>query len=566
MPAHHGNKGTQRDGVFYQRLGVEPVLNSNVTSSHFLGSAPRSWMVGDTENGSMQARPRRISNSAPQRPELQRAMAALPAQPLIEDSTVEVVRRLDISPVAGNPTSESILASTRPDLRTQVQHDGTTEASSNVSRAGHRASVSNATSASMVLDTPADSPGNAPVAELDRLPAVTPATPTQAGSTAISNGNTREIAADKESPVTTHGRLVQAANGINLDALESASGVNEAARSAEVSTAPSTTIQQGNSVQPTAKNVGRDEAEELLADESALVENDPQNPSLLCPSISTAVLDVQSFIASPELIILEHLVDQQNIPRQDNATSIDGRTTFQPGDDCPRGASSIPTVSRKRSADVSLSGLRTSRARTSTDSADLPRQLPTPQASPNITNNTTTLSGQFESALAAVLRHPMTVDVDSAFDSARIEWLREACRRNDRFYLLTHAVLCLFSAGEVTTLALLQIVDMHIQGLKVLVTILGSNRRVGKELFRLFINFPQPPEIMVLDNSHEFKMLLEEVRCFLYHLASGFAKMRDAAIKRGCPPCPAEFKFVTEAAVPCPAEGALYVDFAPELQ
>ena len=186
------------------------------------------------------------------------------------------------------------------------------------------------------------------------------------------------------------------------------------------------------------------------------------------------------------------------------------------------------------------------RARRSADETDLPMQLPIPQDSP-ITTNTGTLTKLLDSAIAAL--QTRTVDLLPVNDDQRIDMLRDACCQNDRFYLLTHVVYCLWSANEWGILSQLNFAA-HLTGVSALTTILESNRNLTKEVFNLFMNFPRPPERLLLDHSPDFKSLLEEVRCFLFHLASKFATLREAVLRRRCPPCPAEFKFSLKLSSP----------------
>ncbi|KIW69696.1 hypothetical protein PV04_05558 [Phialophora macrospora] len=207
-----------------------------------------------------------------------------------------------------------------------------------------------------------------------------------------------------------------------------------------------------------------------------------------------------------------------------------------------------PDSRGKRVAGTTLSEERRTRARLSADNLD--QQLPTPQDSP-ITSNMATLSEQFESALAAVAPHPPTIDPRLVIDSRRIEMMRDACRLNDSFFLLVHNLYCLWSAARKDILEQLHFTDMHFQGMRNLVQILGPNQHLTAGVFQLFLTFPRPPEALPQDKSREFVSLVEDVRCFLYHLTFGFATLREAALKRNCPPCPAEFKYCLK--LPSPA-------------
>ncbi len=203
--------------------------------------------------------------------------------------------------------------------------------------------------------------------------------------------------------------------------------------------------------------------------------------------------------------------------------------------------------SRKRAADGSVLDERRSLARRSADGSDLPTQLPTPQDSP-ITTTMGTLSERLDSALAAI--RTRTPDLLPVIDDRRIDMLYDACRRNDRFYLLIHVIYCLWSAKQWSLLSQLKFVDAHLRGVHALSSVLGLNRYLTIEVFNLFTNFPRPPETLVLDDRPDLIMLMEEVRCSLFHLASGSATLRDASMRRKCPPCSAEFKFSLKLASP----------------
>ena len=278
--------------------------------------------------------------------------------------------------------------------------------------------------------------------------------------------------------------------------------------------------------------------------------NDTRNPDLLAvpgPELSLSALNFYQF---PSSTPQTRPTDLQNAPQKAaNPSNASAEHRLQSASATPPADIGNLHGSRKRPSDANLLDERRNPTRMSAEVADLPRQLPTPQDSPQ-TSNITTLSERFESVLAAVRSRPLTVDIEPVIDDARIEMMRDACRRNDRFYLLAHALFCYWSATEWTVLTKLSLTTTHFAGIQLLQIILGSNRRLSKEIFTLLLTFPLPPEGLTGDTSPELRVLLEEVRCFFFHLASGYSISKDAAIKRGVPPCPAEFKYALKLPSP----------------
>jgi hypothetical protein len=66
----------------------------------------------------------------------------------------------------------------------------------------------------------------------------------------------------------------------------------------------------------------------------------------------------------------------------------------------------------------------------------------------------------------------------------------------------------------------------------------------------MFLNFPRAPQVLLEDPDRDFLLLMDDIRCFLFHLASGYISLRDTAIARKYPPCAAELKFAFKLASP----------------
>ncbi|OCT47387.1 hypothetical protein CLCR_03259 [Cladophialophora carrionii] len=248
--------------------------------------------------------------------------------------------------------------------------------------------------------------------------------------------------------------------------------------------------------------------------------------------------------ASHEEIDLFRPSSTQGASPSDRAALLDTSTGshFAPVGATPPADGGHPESRRKRVADMRLSEDRRTRGRLSADVDDLQLQLPTPQDSP-ITSKMATLSEKFESVLGEIVAGPITINPQLVIDSRRVEMIHDACRLNDRFFLLAHHLYCLWSDTQQDILDQLHLTEMHFKGMQVLEQVFGAKRYLTAGVFQVFLTFPQPAEALLQDGSYEFAVLLEEVRCFLFHLGTGFFTLRDSALNRKCPPCPAEFKF-----------------------
>ncbi|KAJ9604092.1 hypothetical protein H2200_011615 [Cladophialophora chaetospira] len=549
MPTLNADKGADR--AFYEALDAHAVHSSNATSKLFLGSARKSWMGNGTPMGanssSMQTQPaRRNSNSTSKRPKPQRLLTSLPAQLLDDDSTIEVVSRPSssrASPVRSaaqvgptNTITESRSGESTAETGGDARQQNTVQYRVDISRVSDSSSL-------------ARPPQNASQRESSQLPQNQTTSP--------------QTSTDEAQPVTVHATIdatqqspsIEQSGNVDLDGMGVLRNMNGTATSERMSTrAAMEGAHRAEPVDvpntPTHAHTGANAAVEgtIPGDIQPLARVDTDNLPVPQPVASTAAQELPPSATTSGLIntspaevdsTIQQTASERHLATPTNPTIQHHRVSVNA---TPPADPDNLDGSKKRSADASLLDERRIRARLSADVPDLPNQLPTPQDSPQHIN-IATLSEQFESRLIVVLSRPRTADQQPVIDNHRVDMMRDACRRNDRFYLLAHAVYCLWSAAQWGILTQLQLTQAHILGAQALSSILGSNRHLTMEVFQMFLGFPNPPERLVADNSPEFKILMEEVRCFLFHLGTGFASLREASLKRKCPPCPAEFKF-----------------------
>ena len=475
--------------------------------------------------------------AAAERLKPQRSMTSLPSQTLDLDSTIEVLSRPSTSDVSRAPTleSESVDLISAPGMQSQKQ--GLVKVVGDASLALDWPSTAAATPASLTLESssiPAESgpsePLTADVRSLVQAPLQTHLQ--MEGSEKVSTSPPNEVI--EEAPAA---QMMPALASVGLD------GTSEVAYEHH--------DLHGLPLEPAGPIVNTEPFNRLLTEISALkdklrvTEDSDTNSNALQQTMPAPTQDPAPPATSPDVIVLADSNDPQPVPPSDKL----GPTAL-PGPDIGRSTHITPPAegrgseqSRKRPADDILYNERISRPRVSPDMPDnLHIQLPTPTDSP-VATNTTTLSKDFESRLTETLRRPQTMDLKPIINAVRIQLMREACRRDDRFYILTHAIFCLFSPAQRAILKSLLFVEQHFQGLQILVSLLGSNRRLTSELFAFFVGFPRPPEELTRDRSDTFQVLLEEVRCFLFHLGAGISRLRLASAQRGFPPCSAELKF-----------------------
>lgn len=229
-------------------------------------------------------------------------------------------------------------------------------------------------------------------------------------------------------------------------------------------------------------------------------------------------------------------------------------STIEPPTTTPTTPSAFPHISRPEAHPVhdgALSRKRTTivrqadtrRTRPRTNDAPLPIedpvQLPTPHNSP-ATKNVTTLAALFENALAALPRiESRTVDLKPIVDNQRLEMVRDACRIDDVFYIITHAIFCAWGSRKQELLNLAQLNDEQMVGVALLEPILGSQRHLTKEVANLFLEFPDPSSLFATAQSFSF---LDRVRSFLASFSSKFSQVRSISWSRRYPPCPQELR------------------------
>lgn len=196
---------------------------------------------------------------------------------------------------------------------------------------------------------------------------------------------------------------------------------------------------------------------------------------------------------------------------------------------------SASSASRKRPSMADQSPTRHTRSR-----ADWPAQLPTP--SPNtspIPQYGATWMQKYNTAVEQLQRcGTRTVDQQPVFDNTRLEMLSDACKANDLFYIMTHAVFCAWTSGEEALLKPLALTDEHRSGLAILESILGSRRCLTKEVSSMFLHFADPwvsfPSAL-FPNS-----LMKSIQGFLSALSTHFNPVRSLLQNRGYPPHPKE--------------------------
>lgn len=180
-------------------------------------------------------------------------------------------------------------------------------------------------------------------------------------------------------------------------------------------------------------------------------------------------------------------------------------------------------------------------------------QLPTPQDSPT-TSSTFTLEGQLDAALRSLPPH-RTIDLEPILDEGRITLLRRACRESDHFFILVNALICVFPDSRSTDYERFSLGPEHIKGLQILQEVLGSSRRLSKEVSELFRGFPRPLHALMLDSRfHNSGGLFEAVKRSLLCFSANYAYIRDRSISRGSPPCSAELLYelqLPSAALQC---------------
>ncbi|KIV81954.1 hypothetical protein PV11_04100 [Exophiala sideris] len=187
-----------------------------------------------------------------------------------------------------------------------------------------------------------------------------------------------------------------------------------------------------------------------------------------------------------------------------------------------------------------------SRRRKSSSGIIIPAQLPTPHDSPT-TSTTDLLSQQLETALDALTGRARTVDMTPVVDDYRMSLLRDACRKNDMFFLATHWVLCVWFRQQNTPLLHLKLSPKHVEGLRILERILGSNRQLTREVLDICVSFPSSTSAFLATVSpQDPRGLIESAKTFLNCLATNFPEITNIFSARGWPPCPVELRYALQ--------------------
>lgn len=514
MPrAHYPNKRSYEP---HETIDTFAVQSSNLASSHFLGSAPRAWMVNagasDRDRDPRPSRPpprSRDSASKAQVPQSDDTFLIQHPDP-DDESTIEVVSRPRITRVLSNdflpprPTSGPNVAEASIDA-------GTTHRVENMSpKVG--SCVQPSESSIPHPSTLAGRPGLSTGPPSDEILTQT-----------ITTNLPRE---DAHQTLLAQVESTKDPGGGSLDS----NATNEPTQPMSLDT-PKERVEV-NRTPVAAKSIAT-ESHNLATEHSDVTQKTSPHAAEVFATQPNASSNVH--VNSDTAVNGIHITSPRRpssvtVPIQANTVNVDR--------------------SRNRPIAMKLSDERRTWLRTGADPFGIPKQLPTPQNSP-VSSSGASLRQHFEAALAAAFAGgERTPDQLPVIDEPRIEMMRSACSRDDWVYLLTHAIYCCWSASQWAILDAFRFNESHVHGFNLLHEALGSNRKLSKQLQACFINFPQPPERLVLDQSDGFQALLEEVRCFIFHLGSAFAPLRTACLSRRCPPCPAEFKYALKLTSP----------------
>ncbi|KAI1619871.1 hypothetical protein EDD37DRAFT_195755 [Exophiala viscosa] len=153
-----------------------------------------------------------------------------------------------------------------------------------------------------------------------------------------------------------------------------------------------------------------------------------------------------------------------------------------------------------------------------------------------------------ETALDALTGRARTVDITPVVDAYRINLLRDACRQNDMFFLVTHWILCVwFRPHHTVPLLHLKLNPAHVEGLHILQRILGSSRQLSREVLDICVNFPSPTSAFLASVSPQGpRGLIESAKSFLNCLATNFPEITKIFSLRGWPPCPIELRYALQ--------------------
>ena len=140
---------------------------------------------------------------------------------------------------------------------------------------------------------------------------------------------------------------------------------------------------------------------------------------------------------------------------------------------------------------------------------------------------------QFNSVIAKL----RTRVVFNMLEGQRISLLRDACINNDILYLILHQIFCCCSispayAGQFGR------AGFHIDGIRVLTSLLLANATLSRVVFQFFTQFPAKHEHLLLTS--EFAPFIAEAKELMGVLATSWANFTNECLRRRYPPCSRE--------------------------
>ncbi|KAF7512541.1 hypothetical protein GJ744_000802 [Endocarpon pusillum] len=133
-------------------------------------------------------------------------------------------------------------------------------------------------------------------------------------------------------------------------------------------------------------------------------------------------------------------------------------------------------------------------------------------------------------------------------ETHRFSLLREACVKNDLFYLCVHQVFCTVSVNPRWS-SMNGLNEDQSAGLALLSLILLPNKDVSVEVLRFFAGLPAPIETLIIGKV-VYKDIMGMVAVFLQRLATGWDVLREKCFKRKFPPFVEELIHVFEVHSP----------------
>ncbi|EXJ85800.1 hypothetical protein A1O1_06169 [Capronia coronata CBS 617.96] len=173
-----------------------------------------------------------------------------------------------------------------------------------------------------------------------------------------------------------------------------------------------------------------------------------------------------------------------------------------------------------------------------------PAQLPTPHSSPTV-STINALITRLDLAIRA-LNRPFNLVSPSNLDEHRLSTLREACLKNDVFFVFTHLIYCNWSAGQHTELVDLTLTREHSVGMQILSTILGSNYQLSWGVNQLLCNFPSTAHVYIREWLRDREKvgfdLPKNMKTFLSWLATGYEQVKHNFVHLAIPPIPLDLQ------------------------